>query len=230
VDDAHNSHQLPVVNTLDCALPDGLLNHGQHPLFRGFHVLRGLYDRTMDLAAHRHALVALFIVSFVESSIFPIPPDVILIPMILAARDKAWRIALVCTIASVIGGMAGYGIGHFLFEEVGRPILELYHYGPKFEQFQNKYNEYGAWAVFIAGVTPFPYKVITILSGVTGLDLPVFLVSSVVARGLRFFMVAWLLWKFGDPIREFIEKRLGLLFTLFSVLLIGGFVLLEFVL
>jgi len=192
-------------------------------------VLRGLYDWTMGLAAHRHALAALFVISFIESSIFPIPPDVVLIPMILAARDKAWRIALICTIASVIGGVAGYGIGHFLFEEVGRPILELYHYGPKFDVFQAKYNEWGAWAVFIAGVTPFPYKVITILSGVTGLDVPVFIVSSILARGLRFFLVAWLLWKFGDPIREFIEKRLGLLFILFCLLLVGGFVLIKFV-
>ncbi len=192
-------------------------------------MLRSLYDRTMNLAAHRHALAALFVISFVESSVFPIPPDVILIPMVLAARDKAWRIALVCTVASVIGGGAGYGIGHFLFEEVGRPILELYQYGPKFDVFQAKYNEWGAWAVFVAGVTPFPYKVITILSGVTGLDVPVFLISSVLARGLRFFLVAWLLWKFGEPIREFIEKRLGALFIAFCVLLIGGFVLIKFV-
>jgi len=203
---------------------------GFSDIFLGsYRVLRGLYDWTMGLAAHRHALVALFVIAFIESSIFPIPPDIILIPMVLAARDKAWRIALVCTLASVTGGVAGYGIGHFLFEEIGRPMLEFYQYGPKFEVFQAKYNEWGAWAVFFAGVTPFPYKVITILSGTTGLDMPVFIVSSILARGLRFFLVAWLLWKYGEPIREFIEKRLGILFIAFCLLLVGGFVLVKFV-
>ncbi len=192
-------------------------------------MLRGLYDWTMGLAAHRYALAALFLISFIESSVFPIPPDVILIPMILAARDQAWKIALICTVASVIGGIAGYGIGHFLFEEIGRQVIDLYHYGAKFTEFQAKFNEWGAWAVFIAGVTPFPYKVITIVSGASGLDMPVFILSSILARGLRFFLVAWLLWKFGEPIRAFIEKRLGILFVLFCILLVGGFVLLKFI-
>jgi membrane protein YqaA with SNARE-associated domain len=182
----------------------------------------------MGLAGHRHATPALAAVSFVESSVFPIPPDIVLIPMVLADRAKAFRIALICTIASVLGGMLGYAIGVFLFEEVGRPMLEFYGYGPKFAEFQGKYNDWGAWAVFIAGVTPFPYKVITILSGVTSLDLLVFVVASVAARGLRFFIVAALLWKFGEPIRDFIEKYLGLLFVAFCVLLIGGFVLVKF--
>lgn len=193
-------------------------------------MLRRLYDWTIDLAAHPHALWALALIAFVESSVFPIPPDVVLIPMVLAARDKAWKIAAVCTIGSVIGGLAGYGIGAFMFEEIGRPMLELYHYDAKFGAFQDKYNEWGAWAVFIAGVTPFPYKVITILSGTTGLDLPVFMVSSILARGLRFFIVAALLWKFGTPIRAFIEKRLSLLFVVFCVLLVGGFVVLKYAL
>lgn len=149
--------------------------------------------------------------------------------MVLAAREKAWRIALVCTVASVIGGLAGYGIGFFLFEEIGRPIMDLYHFGPKFEQFQARYNEWGAWAVFIAGSTPFPYKVITILSGVTGLNIVIFTISSIGARGLRFFIVAGLLWKYGEPICEFIEKRLGLLFIVFTVLLVGSFALLKLV-
>ncbi len=192
-------------------------------------MLRRLYDWTLDLSTHRHALWALAFVSFVESSVFPIPPDVILIPMVLAARDRAWLIAGVCTAASVLGGMGGYAIGALLFEQIGKPILDFYHYGARFADFQDTYNEYGAWAVFIAGVTPFPYKVITILSGVTNLDLTVFTISSILARGLRFFIVAWLLWKFGAPIRAFIEKRLGILFVLFVVLLVGGFVLLKFV-
>jgi membrane protein YqaA with SNARE-associated domain len=191
-------------------------------------VLRRLYDWTLELAAQPYAMWAIALIAFVESSVFPIPPDVVLIPMILAARDKAWKIAAVCTAASVIGGFAGYGIGHFLFEEVGRPMLAFYHYDLKFGAFRETYNEWGAWAVFIAGVTPFPYKVITILSGATGLDLPVFMLSSVLARGLRFFIVAALLWHFGASIRVFIEKRLGLLFFLFTALLVGGFVILKF--
>ncbi|MBC8337481.1 MAG: DedA family protein [Alphaproteobacteria bacterium] len=191
-------------------------------------MLRRLYTWTMNLAGHRHATPSLAAVSFIESSVFPIPPDVLLIPMVLADRTKAFRIAFVCTVASVLGGMLGYAIGLFLFEEVGRPMLEFYGYAPKFAEFQAKYNDWGAWAVFFAGVTPFPYKVITILSGVTALDLFVFTVASVAARGLRFYLVAGLLWKFGEPIRVFIEKYLGLLFTLFCILLIGGFAAIKF--
>ena len=191
-------------------------------------MLRRLYDWTMGLAGHRHATPALAAVSFIESSVFPIPPDIMLIPMVLADRAKAFRIALVCTLASVLGGLLGYAIGVFLFEEVGRPMLDFFGYGPKFDGFQAKYNVWGAWAVFIAGVTPFPYKVITILSGVTSLNLAVFFVASVAARGLRFFIVAALLWKFGTPIRDFIEKYLGILFVAFCGLLIGGFVLIKF--
>lgn len=191
-------------------------------------MLRRLYDWTMNLAAHRHATPALAAVSFIESSVFPIPPDVVLIPMVLADRTRAFRIAFVCTIASVLGGLLGYAIGVFLFEEIGKPLLEFYGYGPKFAEFQGTYNDWGAWAVFIAGVTPFPYKVITILSGVTALDLLVFTIASVAARGLRFFLVAALLWKFGEPIRDFIEKYLGLLFVAFCALLIGGFAVIKF--
>ncbi|MBT3307750.1 MAG: DedA family protein [Alphaproteobacteria bacterium] len=191
-------------------------------------MLRRLYNWTMNLAGHRRATSALAAVSFIESSVFPIPPDVLLIPMVLADRAKAFRIAFICTVASVLGGMLGYGIGLFLFEEVGRPMLEFYGYASKFEIFQAKYNDWGAWAVFIAGVTPFPYKVITILSGVTSLDIFIFTVASVAARGLRFYLVAGLLWKFGEPIRDFIETYLGLLFALFCLLLIGGFVAIKF--
>lgn len=181
----------------------------------------------MGLAGHRNAVPVLATVSFIESSIFPIPPDVMLIPMVLADRTRAFRIAFICTIASVLGGLLGYGIGIFLFEEIGRPLLEFYGFAPKFAEFQIKYNNWGAWAVFIAGVTPFPYKVITILSGVTALNLTVFITASVAARGLRFFIVAALLWKFGDSIRNFIEKYMGLLFILLSALLIGGFVAIK---
>lgn len=186
-------------------------------------MLRRLYDWTLDLSAHRHAIWLLGLVAFVESSVFPIPPDIMLIPMVLAARNKAWLIAAVATASSVAGGMLGYAIGAFFFEAIGQPVLDFYHYGPRFDEFRAAYNAWGPWAVFTAGLTPFPYKIITILSGVTSLDPVVFTVSSVAARGLRFFLVALLLWKFGAPIRHFIEARLGLLFILFVVLLIGGF-------
>ena len=193
-------------------------------------MLRRLYDWTLELSSHRHAMLALAIVSFIESSVFPIPPDVLLIPMVLAAPTRAWRIALVCTVSSVLGGMFGYAMGLFLFDQFGRPVLEFYGYAARFDEFQVAYNNYGAWAVFIAGVTPFPYKIITILSGVTELNIWVFTISSILARGLRFFLVAGLLWYFGPPIRAFIEKRLGTLFVLFVILAAGGFVLAKFVL
>ena len=192
-------------------------------------MLRGLYDRTMRLAGHRHADSALAAISFAESSFFPIPPDVLLMPMVLAQRHRAFLIALNCTIASTIGGIAGYAIGYFLFEAIGRSILDFYGYAEQFARFQTLYNEWGAWIVFAAGFTPIPYKVFTIASGVTGLNLATFIIASVVSRGLRFFIVAGLLWKFGVPIRDFIERYLGLLFTLFVVLLLGGFVLIKYV-
>jgi len=191
-------------------------------------MLRRLYDWTIRLAESRHALWALAIVAFLESSVFPIPPDVIMIPMIIAAPRRAFVIAGVALVASVAGGILGYYIGWGLFESVGRPVLEFYGKDAYFDEFRQSYNDFGAWAVLIAGVTPFPYKVITILSGVTGLNFAVFMVASVIARGLRFFIVAALLWKFGAPIRDFIERRLGLMFTLFVILLLGGFYAVQY--
>ena len=191
-------------------------------------MLRKLSDWTLNLAAHKHALFALALLSFIESSIFPIPPDILLIPMVLAMRDRAWLVAGVCTVASVIGGMMGYGIGFFMYEQIGKPILDFYHYSLKFSEFQVTYNQWGAWAVFFAGITPFPYKVITILSGMTGLSLPVFIIASIIARGMRFFIIAALLWKYGDAIRAFIERRLGVMFFLLVVLLLVGFVAVKF--
>jgi membrane protein YqaA with SNARE-associated domain len=186
-------------------------------------MLRRLYDWTMSLAATRHAEKALGAVSFVESSFFPIPPDVLLIPMVLADRRKWLRIALICTVCSVLGAFLGYAIGMFLFEAIGKPILALYGKEDSFAKVAEWYNVWGGWGVLFAAITPFPYKVLTIFSGATGLNFFVFTIVSVIGRGLRFFLVSWLLFHFGEPIRTFIEKRLGLLFTLFCVLLIGGF-------
>ena len=190
-------------------------------------MIRGLYSWTMSLAESRYALWALALVAFIESSVFPIPPDVLMIPMIIAAPRRAWLIAGVATASSVLGGLLGYWIGSAFYDVVGQPVLEFYGKTEYFEEFRGSYDEWGAWAVLIAGVTPFPYKVITILSGLTGLDIVVFTLSSIVARGLRFFIVAGLLRVFGAPIRAFIEERLGLVFTVFCLLLVGGFVALK---
>ena len=186
-------------------------------------MLRRLYDWTISLAQSPHALWALAVVSFIESSFFPIPPDVLMIPMIIARPSRAFLIAGIATVASVTGGLFGYYIGAALMETVGQPILEFYGKDDSFAEMSAVFNEFGAWAVVIAGVTFLPFKVITIASGVTGLPLSVFIASSIFARSLRFFLVAALLWKYGEPIRDFIEKRLGLMFILFCVLLIGGF-------
>ena len=191
-------------------------------------MIKALYDWTIRLAEHPRALWALAFVSFIESSVFPIPPDILMIPMIIAAPRRAFVIAGVATLASVLGGMFGYWIGAVLFDTIGQPILAFYGKEAYFDAFSQNYNAWGAWAVLIAGLTPFPYKVITILSGSTGLNLWVFIIASILARGLRFFLVAALLWKFGAPIRDFIERRLGLMFTLAMALLIGGFYAVKF--
>jgi membrane protein YqaA with SNARE-associated domain len=190
-------------------------------------MLRRLYDWVMALAGKRHAVWGLAGVSFAESSFFPIPPDVLLIPMVLADRSRAWRLAGICTLASAIGGLFGYAIGLWLFDAVGQPLLEFYGSEDKFETFQSYYNEWGAWIVGAGGFTPLPYKVITIASGVTKLDIGIFILASVVSRGLRFYIVAALLWRFGEPVRAFIERHLGKLALLFFVLLVGAFVLVK---
>ena len=191
-------------------------------------MIRRLYDWTLDQAERPYALWILAIVAFIESSFFPIPPDILLIPMVLAALSRAWLIAGICTVASVLGGGFGYLIGAQLFDLIGQPILDFYGKAEKFDAFAERFNAQGHWAVLFAGMTPFPYKVITIASGVTGLPFAQFMLWSVIARGARFFVVAALLWYFGDPIKSFIERYLGLLFTLFCILLVGGFILLRY--
>ena len=177
-------------------------------------MLRRLYDWTLSMADHPNALWVLAFVSFIESSVFPIPPDVLMIPMIIAAPHRAWLIAGVALVASVMGGVLGYAIGAFAFESLGQPILAALGKADAMTAFNTRFNDFGFWAVLTAGVTPFPW---------TGLPLGTFIATSVLARGLRFFLVAGLLWKFGAPMRGFIEKRLGLMFTLFIIILFGGF-------
>ena len=186
--------------------------------------MRKLYKNLLSAAKHRHANKYLAVVAFSESSFFPIPPDVMLIPMVLAKPNDWWRIALTCTLFSVIGGIAAYFVGFFLFQLVALPLLEFYNYQNKILEFNEMYHNWGGWVVFLAGLTPFPYKIITIASGMTQLNLALFIALSVLSRGLRFFAVSVLLYHFGDRIRALLEKYFGLI-----TLLAGSGVLLIYV-
>jgi membrane protein YqaA with SNARE-associated domain len=191
-------------------------------------MLRRLYARILEIAAGPHALAALLVVSFAESSFFPIPPDILLIPMILARPHQAFRLAALCTLASVAGGLLGYAIGYFLFDAIGRPVLEFYNAMGSYEALKAGFAEWGVWIIIIKGMTPIPYKLITISSGVAQFDLIAFILASIVSRSIRFFLVAALLWYFGDAARQFIERRLTLVTTVFAVALVGGFVALRY--
>ena len=191
-------------------------------------MIKGLYNWTMSLAEHPRALWLLAFIAFIEASVFPIPPDVLMIPMILARPSRAWLIAGVALVSSVAGGLLGYLIGAQFYEQIGRPILESVGKADAMAEYNSRFNDFGFWPVLIAGITPFPFKVITIMSGWTGLPLLTFFATSIIARGLRFFIVAGLLWKYGAPIRDFIERRLGLMFTLFVIILLGGFYLVKY--
>ena len=191
-------------------------------------MLRRLYDWVMSLAKTRHAPYALGAVSFTESSFFPIPPDILLIPMVVARRQNWFWYALLCTLTSVAGAFVGYLIGAVLFQTIGQAILNFYGAEHTFDRFVLWYDQWGGWGIFLAAVTPFPYKVLTIFSGSVGFDIIQFTIVSIVGRAFRFFIVAALVYQFGEPIRGFIEKRLGLMFVIFCVLLVGGFVAVKF--
>lgn len=193
-------------------------------------MLHRLFEWTMSLAGHPRAKLALALVAFAESSFFPVPPDVMIVPMVLAERRRAFTIATICTVASALGGMAGYLIGALAFEAIGRPLIEFYGAVDQFERFSAWYREWGLLIVFAAGLTPLPYKVFTIASGVAALNPLVFILGSIVSRGLRFFAEAALLWYFGDPIRNFVENNLRFVSVAFFVVLLGGFFLVRFVL
>lgn len=192
-------------------------------------MMRGLYDWSMQMMSGSHALWILCGIAFVESSFFPIPPDILLIPLVLAQRKKAFHIAAACTASSVLGGCFGYAIGWFLYDAVAVPVLDFYHYTAQFQEFTSYYNDYGPWIVLFAGITPFPYKIVTIASGVAHMDFVLFTLFSIIARGFRFFLVAWLLWKWGAPMKIWIEKNLGWLSVVCFLLLIGGFFLLKWI-
>lgn len=186
-----------------------------------------IYQWLMRLAASERALLWLALVSFIEASVFPIPPDIMLIPMVLAAPTRWWRIALVATAASVAGGWLGYWIGATLFDAFGQKILAFYHLEAGFASFQAKFQDYGGWIVLAKGVTPIPFKLVTIASGAVHLDPLIFTISAIGSRAVRFFLVAVLLRLFGEPIRHFVEKHLVWVTTAGLVLLIGGFVVIR---
>jgi membrane protein YqaA with SNARE-associated domain len=185
-------------------------------------MLRRLYDWCIAAADKRYASWLLGGVSFAESSFFPIPPDAMLIPMALARPDRAYRYAAVCTVASVLGGILGYAIGSLLYDSVGLWLIRLYGYGDKVEAFRQAYATYGSWIILLKGATPIPYKIVTITSGFAGYNFFLFVLFSAITRGFRFFLVAFLLHRYGAQAREIIEKRLTFWFTLFMVGLIGG--------
>ena len=190
-------------------------------------MLQGLYDWTVQYASTPDAVWALAVISFVESSIFPIPPDILLIPMIIAAPDQAWLLATVATASSVAGGFLGYAIGHYAFETVGRRILRFYGILDKYVALEKLYRRWGVWVIIVKGMTPIPYKVVTIASGAFHFNLLKFGLASVVCRAIRFYLLAALLFWFGAAIRDFIEGRLLLVTTIFVVGLVGGFVVLR---
>jgi membrane protein YqaA with SNARE-associated domain len=186
-------------------------------------MMRRLYDWMMEKARGPRAPVALGFVSFAESSFFPIPPDVMLVPMVLADRSKAWWYATLATITSVIGGIVGYAIGYFLLESVGKPILGFYGKLEAIEVLRRFFEQWGVLAILIKGATPIPYKVVTISAGVAEMNLAAFVIASIGARAMRFYLVAGLLYWFGEPIRRFIERRLMLVTSVAAVLLVAGF-------
>lgn len=192
------------------------------------HLIRRLYDWTISWAERPHGALALFILAFAESSFFPIPPDVLLIALCVGAPAKSFRFALICTAGSVLGGLGGYAIGLWGYDLIGEPIVRAYHGEAVMAKIKTWYDEYGFWGNLAAAITPIPYKVFTIASGVFKFDLAQFLIASIVGRGLRFFAVGGLLYWFGPRMKDFIEKHFDRLAILFMVLLIGGFILLKY--
>lgn len=198
-------------------------------------IVRRLYDWVLGWSESRWGTLALFLVAFAESSFFPVPPDVLLIALCLGAPKKSFRYALVCMAGSVLGALAGYGIGYFLWQNAAGEYTGLanwfYAHVFSMDAFMNvkqMFDEYNFWIIFTAGFTPIPYKLFTIAGGVFHINLPMFVVASMVSRGLRFFLISWLIWKFGAPIKVFIDKYFNWLAIIFTVLLIGSFVLVKY--
>jgi len=192
-------------------------------------MLRQMYDWTVDKAESPYALLILAVVAFAESSFFPIPQEALMIPMIVAAPHRAWLVAGVALIASVAGAVLGYAIGYLFYDTVGIQLLEFYGKADRYDEFQTLYTDHGVLAVAIGAITPFPFKVTTIVSGLLQMNFALFVIVCLIARGFRFFLIAALLRRFGTPVRAFIERRLGLVTILAFAVLVGGFVVLKYV-
>ena len=192
-------------------------------------LLRSLYNWTLKKVEHKYSSWILSIISFAESSFFPIPPDILLIPMIIAKRVKAWMYAFICTFSSVLGGVAGYAIGYFFYSSIGVLIIDAYHLSSSFNAFESYYNEYGILIVLGAGFTPFPFKFITIASGVFNLNIFLFIITAIIARGLRFYLLAGLLFVFGEKIKVLIDKYFNMFAILFFIILVGSMLLIKFI-
>ena len=190
--------------------------------------LKKTYNWTLEKAQHKNAKWYLSLISFAESSFFPIPPDILLIPMALASKAKALFYAFICTLFSVLGGILGYAIGYFFFNSVGIYIVEFYHLENSFSVFEDYYREFGILIVLGAGITPFPYKFITIASGVFGLNIFLFIIVSIIGRGLRFYLIAILLYFFGEKIKLIIDKYFNFLTIVFFILLVGCVFIIRF--
>ncbi|CAO3446021.1 hypothetical protein [Azospirillum argentinense] len=192
-------------------------------------MLKPLYNRILKLSARKDAVWWMSAVSFAESSFFPLPPDIMLVPMCLAEPKKLWRYTNICALASLIGGMFGYAVGFYLFESIGRLIIDFYNAQESFQRFQDMFAEFGPWFLILKGITPIPYKLLTITAGFAHLDLTVFILCSIVARFSRFYMIAILLHFYGPQVRDIIEKRLMLVTTVLLVIIIGGLLSFKFV-
>jgi len=191
-------------------------------------MIRRSYDAIMNFASHPKAIWWLNFIAFIESSVFPFPPDPLFIAMILKQKEKAWAIALMCTISSVLGGIVGYYIGYGLYETVGLWVIETYGLESSFKNFQEQFASWGFWIIALKGLTPIPYKIVTISSGLAGFDFKSFLIASVIARGTRFFMLAGRLWYYGPAVRDYIDKNLYFVSTAGLLALVGGFMLFKF--
>lgn len=191
-------------------------------------MLRSFYDRLIALAGRPDAEWFLAAFAFAEASVFPVPPDLLLIPMVLAAPRRAWRLALICTLASVAGGALGWWIGAELFERVALPVARFYHAEPALQRIADRLRRYGLWVILVKGLTPIPYKIVSIGAGAAHFPLGEFLLASLLTRGARFFLVAALLRRFGEPVRRFVEKRLTLVTTALVLLLAAGVALVEY--
>jgi membrane protein YqaA with SNARE-associated domain len=193
-------------------------------------MFKALYNWTISLSSSPRAPLALAAVSFAESSFFPVPPDVMLIPMTMAKPERAWHYATICTIASVLGGMVGYAIGALLYDTLGAWLIRLYGYGDKMDAFRALYQQYGHWIILIKGFTPIPFKLVTIASGLAGYSFPMFVLLAAITRAARFFVVAGIMNRFGLPIRSFIENNLTLVGIVSVLAVVGGFAAVKFLL